>query len=112
MRSFRPGFLGVTSIAEDLNSTEATDVCLQDLADVLRCDALISFGEPNPRKFPTTNRGARHAEFGAALATHKVLYVIGEPEMVFHTHPSVKVYPSFADLDRALSKWPRLRLAA
>jgi hypothetical protein len=97
---------------EDLDSAEAQAVCLQDLADVLRCDTLISWSEPNPRKFPTTNRGARHAEFGAALATGKALYVIGEPEMIFHVHPSVKVYPSFSDLDRELSKRPTLKVAA
>jgi hypothetical protein len=71
---------------EDLESPEAATVAIEDLADVLRADACINFSEPSPRKYPTTNRGARHSEVGAAVAAGNIVIVIGEREQVFHAH--------------------------
>ena len=53
-----------------------------DLEDVSRSDIVLVFTEPsNPGG---RNRGGRHVEYGIALALHKDILIVGEPENVFH----------------------------
>jgi hypothetical protein len=64
----------------------------EDLDDVERCDCLVFFAEP-PR---SAGRGGRHVEFGIALAHGKRVIVVGEPENLFHYHPSVMLAARWA----------------
>ena len=44
----------------------------------------------------------RHVEFGIALAWGKRTIVVGEPEHLFHTLPSVEAYPTWPQALNAL----------
>ena len=67
------------------------------LDDVAAADAVVCFLEPGGG-----GNGGRHVEFGMALAWGKRTIVVGEPEHLFHTLPSVRVYPTWADALDAL----------
>lgn len=67
-----------------------------DWDDLLAADIVISFTE-RPRN-PSTSRGGRHVEFGAALALGKVCLVVGWRENVFHCLPGVQFYPTWAEV--------------
>lgn len=53
-----------------------------DLEDVSRADIVLVFTEPP--NAGGRNRGGRHVEYGIALALHKDILIVGEPENVFH----------------------------
>ncbi len=63
-----------------------------DISDVMKSDGLVGFGEIYGAEF---SGGGRHAEFGAALALNKKLYVVGGKEHVFHWYPGVIDFPRF-----------------
>ena len=69
----------------------------EDFDDVAAADAVVCFLEPGGG-----GSGGRHVEFGMALAWGKRTIVVGEPEHLFHTLPSVRVYPTWADALDAL----------
>jgi len=79
-----------------------TDIATLDIADVRRCDAIVSFTEPYGSSNPG---GGRHTEFGLGIAFDKLLYLVGEREQVFHWHPSVVQFPQFKHLRNHLSKF-------
>jgi len=72
----------------------------QDIADLLRSDAIVSFTGEGAR-------GGRHVEHGFAMAFlgdqpmgsksewPMRLIVVGPREHVFHCHPATEVYPDF-----------------
>lgn len=66
----------------------------EDLQDLMRADAVISFTEV-PRS--GHSRSGRHVEFGMAFAMHKRLIVIGPRENVFHCLSAVERYESWED---------------
>jgi nucleoside 2-deoxyribosyltransferase len=92
----------------DLESDEAENVASEDIADVLRADALILFAE-EPR---TPTRAGRMVEFGYAIATRKRLICVGGKENVFTSLPQVEHFDSFRELDAYLTLQRPLRLAA
>ena len=68
----------------------------QDLDDIRRADALISFTE-------TSGGGAaRHVELGIGLGLGKRVYIVGSAEHLFHTLPQLEVYPDWDALMRAI----------
>ena len=69
----------------------------EDVDDVASADAVVCFLEPNGG-----GSGGRHAEFGMALAWGKRIIVVGEPEHLFHTLPSVEAYATWAEALDAL----------
>ena len=64
----------------------------EDLQDLLNAEACISFTE-EPRS--SNSRGGRHVEFGIALATNKLVLVVGYRENVFHCLPEVKFFETW-----------------
>ena len=71
----------------------------QDMEDVQAADALIAFTEPQRGE----GGGGRHVELGMGLAWGKRLLVVGPREHLFHTLPSIEVYPTWTDALQALS---------
>lgn len=71
-----------------------------DVEDLESCDALILFTDPLGSLNPG---GARHVEFGMAIAARKELIVVGEKETLFCHLPQVVVLSSVADLFTTLS---------
>lgn len=72
-------------------------VAVEDLEDLAKSDAVLSFtgnGKSTKKKPP---KGGRHVEFGAGLALNKWSVVIGEPEHAFHWLPNVERYASFEE---------------
>ena len=74
---------------------------LEDWADLLRADLVVSFTEP-PRS--NASRGGRHVEFGAALALNKQCMVVGPRENVFHCMPRVAVYDDWLTCSAVIAK--------
>ena len=62
----------------------------EDFEDVAAADTVVCFLEPGGG-----GSGGRHVEFGMALAWGKRTIVVGEPEHLFHTLPSVEAYPTW-----------------
>ncbi len=60
----------------------------EDILNIGQGDALMQFTGGG-------HRGGRHVEFGIALATGKMCFLIGEPENVFHCLPSVYRFPTW-----------------
>ena len=70
----------------------------EDYDDVASADAVVCFLEPGGG-----GSGGRHVEFGMALAWGKRTIVVGEPEHLFHTLPSVEAYSTWAEALDALA---------
>ena len=69
----------------------------QDLDDIRRADAVVSFTE-------TSGGGAaRHVELGIGLGLGKRVYIVGRAEHLFHTLPQLEVYPDWNALIRAMT---------
>lgn len=89
----------------EYSRAERERFALEDWDDLMRAEVCISFTEP-PRK-PSTSRGGRHVEYGAALAAGLYCFVIGPQENVFHCMPGIPIYPdwqSFIEATRGLSE--------
>lgn len=76
---------------------EAVRFAQEDIDDLLRADAVVSFTE-EPRA--TSSRGGRHVEFGMALERRlsgedRLLVIVGPRENVFHCLPEVEVFPDW-----------------
>jgi hypothetical protein len=54
-----------------------------DMEDIIAADMVISFSANGK------GRGGRHVEFGVGLALKKMMILVGDPEHIFHHHPSV-----------------------
>ena len=63
------------------SAADNAEYAQRDLEDVQACDALVLFTEAPESAWP---RGARHVEYGYALALGKSVYLIGPRENVFH----------------------------
>jgi hypothetical protein len=72
-------------------------IAQEDVDDVAAADAVVCFLESNGG-----GGGGRHAEFGMALALGKRTIVVGQPENLFHTLPSVKAYATWPEALEAL----------
>ncbi len=70
-------------------SLEYPDWALQDLADIVRADAVISC------TLESTGRGGRHAEFGMGVAFGRRMVRIGPAEHLFHRLPLVDCFPDW-----------------
>lgn len=91
----------------DLPTAQAAKAASVDMADVLAADVLVAFAER--AGFPGAERGGRHVEMGAALATGKAVILVGSPEHIFHHHPSVTVVACKTDMARALRAFAESR---
>ena len=74
-------------------------IAQQDVQDISESDAVIIFAEPHR----VEEGGGRHTEFGMGLAWGKRMVVVGRAEHLFHTLPSVEVYPTWRDALRGLA---------
>ena len=77
---------------------ERADLAVSALEEIRFCDVLISFTGGSD-----SERGGRHAEFGAALVLGKRLVVAGPREHVFHDLPQVEWYLDWAHLAMTLA---------
>ena len=68
----------------------------EDWQDLLAAEVVVSFTE-KPGEVPGRARGGRHVEFGAALALHKTMIIVGYRENVFHFLPQVIFCPTWDD---------------
>jgi len=66
-----------------------------DLVDLDEADVVVSFTGAGGG-----GKGGRHVEFGYALAACKPLVIVGPRENIFHCHPDIEVYPTWADFLR------------
>ena len=90
--------LGNHQLTDEQLSTEGTveqrqRFAMEDWADLMAAELCISFTEP-PRS--TNNRGGRHVEYGAALATGIACIVVGPAENVFHCLPGITRFDTWA----------------
>lgn len=76
--------------ASDGDKSRWPDFAADDLEDIQRADAVISFTESE-----LWARGGRHVEFGYGLAFNKKMIVIGPVENIFNALPHVLVYPTW-----------------
>lgn len=88
---------------------ERTRFAMEDAADLIEADCVISFTEA-PRS--TSSRGGRHVEFGMALGLKKHCIVIGPRENVFHCLPQVAIFESFEKFLPMVSRHTALALVA
>lgn len=77
-----------------LSIEERNKIAKRDLTDLSKSEILLWFSETNTAK---SIRGARHVEFGYALALGIPIYVIGEKENIFHYMSSVKHFENLVD---------------
>lgn len=70
-----------------------------DLEDLSNAQLVISFMEPPG----VASRGGRHTEFGYALAKGKQLWIVGQPEHIFHTLLRVQIFPCVDQVIQRLS---------
>ena len=88
---------GSHSVSDGLDDPSWTSFAQEDFEDVAAADAVVCFLEPGGG-----GSGGRHAEFGMALGQGKRTIVVGEPEHLFHTLPSIEAYPTWAKALEAL----------
>lgn len=82
-----------TGLSAQAADKERTRFALEDMEDVLACDAMVSLME-EPR---SNSRGGRHVEFGVALGLCKQVFIIGPRETVFHHLPYVTQFDNEDD---------------
>ena len=75
-----------------LDHPEWASIAQEDVDDLASADAIISITEPI-----RGGGGGRHVEFGLGLAWGKRMLLVGVAENLFHTLPSVEVYPTWPD---------------
>lgn len=99
---------GTIGAAKDLHPEEVARHALTDLDDIERCDLLVVFTGNFIEGFgydaALLHSGGRHVETGYALAKGKPVFVVGEPENVFHRLPQVTVVGSWMELLGALAE--------
>ena len=66
----------------------------EDIEDLQAADTVIAFTEEEHSPY---SRGGRHVELGMALAWHKDVYLVGNPENVFCHLPAVQRYDRWSD---------------
>ena len=86
----RAGFAGRTASPAGSTIRLWARFAQEDFEDVAAADTVVCFLEPGGG-----GSGGRHVEFGMALAWGKRTIVVGEPEHLFHTLPSVEAYPTW-----------------
>jgi len=69
----------------------------KDVEDIQRASGLMLFAEGRP------GGGGRHVEFGVALGLGKRLFVVGEPENLFHSLDAVQRLPTWSDAFDAIT---------
>ncbi len=82
---------GTIAPSTDLSDPAWPTIAQQDVNDVFACDAVIYFAEAD------RSSGGRHVEFGMGLGLGKRMMVVGEPEHLFHTLPTVEVYSDWGE---------------
>lgn len=67
-----------------------------DVVDVLSSDAMVCFTDPADEPLVGgITRGGMHVEFGYALASYKLLYIVGPRTNVFHWLPPVRQFDTW-----------------
>jgi hypothetical protein len=82
---------------------------VEDLLDLTRSDCLVSFTDEPTHHAARSAGGARHVEFGVALATGKRLCIVGPRENVFHHLLAVEAYATVDALVAGLRERPKAR---
>ena len=67
----------------------------KDLADIDEADCLLAL---NPEDWENAGTGGRHIEFGYAIATGKLLVLLGRRSNIFHYLSDVRVIDRLEDL--------------
>ena len=89
----------------EAKKSERERFATEDFTDVLDAEVLIAFTE-EPRS--SNSRGGRHVEYGVALGTGMVVYVVGPRENVFHCLPFIQAFETFDALIEAKRElWDR-----
>ena len=88
---------GSHSVSDGLDDPSWARFAQEDFEDVAAADAVVCFLEPGGG-----GSGGRHVELGMALGQGKRTIVVGEPEHLFHTLPSVEAYPTWPEALEAL----------
>jgi len=70
----------------------------RDYNDVRRCDILVAFTQGKD-----SVGGGRHTELGMALAWGKVVLLVGKRRQVFHHHPDVQQFDTWAECREQLA---------
>jgi hypothetical protein len=79
-------------------SNKSKDYAKTDLKDLEIANVIIAFtGPPYYGTLEEIARGARHAEFGYALAKEKLIILIGNKENIFHHLDKVNQYDTWED---------------
>ena len=84
----------IRGLCDEMSGPEAAEL---DLEDIDRADCLVLFSDPE-------GGAGRHIEFGYALGKGKRLFIVGQPESVFHFLRVVIVCPTVTILIRALGR--------
>jgi hypothetical protein len=86
---------------EGLHENIAPRRCAEDdLEDIQAAQGLLFFAENEGSGYQS---GGRHVELGAAFVWQKWIWIIGEPENVFHHLSRINVYPTVAAWVRAIA---------
>ena len=92
----------ITGAHEGLPETE---IAINDYEDCTSANVHIQF-VPGPGQ-SKRNRGGRHVEFGLALATDQMIFLVGPKENVFHSYPTVIHVDDFEEARTYLRRYPR-----
>jgi nucleoside 2-deoxyribosyltransferase len=82
----------------ELSHEEHQTYAQNDVLDVMAADAMVFFTDPTK----TITRAGRHVEFGIAIARCMVVYVIGEPENIFHHLANVYHFATWEEVKHQL----------
>lgn len=88
LHATHPIHAGTVDTAPDMSDDYALQHSRNDLAEIDRAEALIvvthSYCSEWGFTLAQTSSGGRHVETGYALARGKTVFVVGEPENIFH----------------------------
>ena len=89
----------LTVCVKDLAEDDLSFMAVRDIEDIDKAEALVAFSEAPE---VATKRGARHVEFGYAIAKKMSIFVVGPRENVFHFLPVVKRHDDINSLINSL----------
>ncbi len=77
---------------------------IEDIEDLTKSDAVVSFTESMEAQAGRPSKGGRHVEFGMGVMLNKRMIVIGPQEHIFHWLPSVEHYGSLNEFMKVLDE--------
>lgn len=79
-----------------ITDSQRRAAAVEDLADISQSDLFVAFTGSG-------GRGGRHVETGVAIALSLPVWLVGEPENVFHFLPGVSHFSDWEAVKRTLS---------